>query len=650
MACISPTTAKLIIPNPKLRTSFPFPFSRHSIPFPSHSMLRDVVSNSVKKFHSYINSLRGSASVEDDEWDWDRWRHHFHEVDEQERILSFLKSQLGDAVRLEDYQDAATLKVAIAAASTNDTVGRAISHLNVPIYHSRVRAIEEERYSDAAFLRDKAGAGLVGWWAGMSKDINDPHGLIICITPEHGRYVARSYSPRQLGTSAAGVPLFEIFFTKNKKGEFKSQAVYLKRRGASHSPPTTSSKALDAAERLRSVESPEDKSELFVGSIEDPEGVDDRNDNSDPSEGMPGFQNVLKDMIPDVKMKVLKANTPEKGDKDLTSKVIEQIIGEEEDEDENADADKNNETGSPELKDIKSETDDEIESNSGVETFKREDQNEVPVKVVIGGLVQKLPSSLAAGDLLRIPAKLETTGRGSFSFTIEKVVNQQVGHGKGKPLSDKSTKIQGQHSVDHIMFSLANVIGKGKVPSKVLKDVAKLINLSLTRARNHEQLSGSTIFNRIETPTSQDPLNGLYIGAHGPYSSEVIQLRRRYGHWHEDGGAKEPSDLEFYEYVEALKLTGDPYVPAGQVSFRAKVGKGYQLPHKGIIPEEFGLIARYKGQGRLADPGFQNPRWVDGELVILDGKYIKAGPVVGFMYWAPEYHFLVFFNQLRLQQ
>ena len=57
-----------------------------------------------------------------------------------------------------------------------------------------------------------------------------------------------------------------------------------------------------------------------------------------------------------------------------------------------------------------------------------------------------------------------------------------------------------------------------------------------------------------------------YIGAHGLYTSEVIHFRRRFGQWKEDGSPKESSRLEFYEYVEAVKLTGDSYVPAGQVT------------------------------------------------------------------------------------
>ncbi|KAK2383471.1 protein EXECUTER 1, chloroplastic [Trifolium repens] len=646
------------------------------------SMLNEFLTGAIKQFDSYMNSLRRDRAaaaaaaddrgvVNDEEWDWNRWRQYFDQVDDQERLLVILKSQLRHAVYVEDYGEAARLKVAIAAASNNDSVGKVIALLK--------RAIKEERYGDAALLRDNAGAGLVGWWAGISKDVNDPHGLIIRITPEHGRYVARSYSPRQLATSAAGVPLFEFFLTMDKKGDFKSQAVYLKRKGSYHGPPTTSTKTLDASGRSSSLESTGDRSELFVVSTEDPESDDDRNDGSDPAEGMPGFQNVLKDMIPGVKVKIFKVITPEKVDKDMVSKVIEQLFAEEEsgdededgeddgnedgeddvnEEDDNEDGDeeeKESDTESLELEDIKLETeqeeaDDEIEINADLGTFEREEQNEIAVKVVIGGLVQKLSSNLSPRDLLRVAAKLEMKGRRSFSFTVENEISQQDGREKGKSSSDKSIKFQSRRRVDHVISDLAKFIGKEKVPAKVLKEVGELISLTLSQAQNHQPLTGSTIFNRIDIPTSFDPLNGLYIGAYGLYSSEVIQMRRRYGQWQEDGRAKETPDLEFYEYVEALKLIGDPYVPAGQVAFRAKVGKRYQLPHKGIIPEEFGVIARYKGEGRLAEPGFQNPRWVDGELVILDGKHIKAGPVVGFVYWAPEYQFLVFFNRLRLQQ
>ncbi|PPD75258.1 hypothetical protein GOBAR_DD27814 [Gossypium barbadense] len=619
------------------------------------SAVVDVIKSAVKRFDSYLNPFRkhpaetGGVSEnrrrrrdEEGDWDWDQWKKHFEQVDEQERLLSLLKAQLYEAVCKEDYEDAARLKVAIAAASTNDTVGRTMSYLN--------KAVVEERFEDAAFLRDTAGTGLVGWWAGLSDDTKDPHGLIIRITAEHGRYVARSFSPRQLTTASAGMPLFEIFLTVNKKGEYKQQknwltvghfgmspsifvfmAVYLKKRRVFPDPSKVSSKTSGAtSRRVPSVTS------------------EDKKDGSDVGEGLTSFQNLLQDMIPGVKVKVLKVSAPGKVDQDFISKVIEQIIDED-------DEDKDAEVESIELDDeLKSENDherDQFEMDVDSGFIDSDKRGEIAVKVVVGGLVEKLSGSVPALDSVRVPAKLVKKGQLTFSFSIEEDVNQQVSSLKTKGSTDRKPKAQSQRSVDNIMFDLAKFIGSGrdKIPLKVLKDVGELINLTLNQAQNHQPLSGSTTFHRIETAASPDPLNGLYVGAHGLYTSEVIHLRHKFGQWQGDSGTKEPSDLEFYEYVEAEKLTGDPYVPAGQVAFRARVGKRYQLPHKGIIPEEFGVVARYKGQGRLAEPGFRNPRWVDGELVILDGKYIKGGPVVGFVYWAPEYHFLVFFNRLRLQ-
>jgi hypothetical protein len=36
----------------------------------------------------------------------------------------------------------------------------------------------------------------LGWWSGISGNLSDPYGLIIRISAEHGRYVAKSYDTR----------------------------------------------------------------------------------------------------------------------------------------------------------------------------------------------------------------------------------------------------------------------------------------------------------------------------------------------------------------------------------------------------------------------------------------------------------------------
>lgn len=228
--------------------------------------------------------------------------------------------------------------------------------------------------------------------------------------------------------------------------------------------PIVSSKSSSSTSNLNPLDLVEGTSDPLAMVIEDSEDAEDRDGDSDEAEGLSGFRNILRDMIPGVKVKVLKVTAPGKVDRDLISKVIEQIMEEEENE---QDIDLESAETEDDIKVESDQEQDEIEMESGHGIIDREDQNEIAVKVFVGGLVQKLSAGIADKKLLRVPARLEKKGRMSFSFSIDRDDNIKDYGGKGQTSADRKAKVLGQRSTDHVMFDLAKFIGRERIPMKV---------------------------------------------------------------------------------------------------------------------------------------------------------------------------------------
>jgi len=102
--------------------------------------------------------------------------------------------------------------------------------------------------------------------------------------------------------------------------------------------------------------------------------------------------------------------------------------------------------------------------------------------------------------------------------------------------------------------------------------------------------------------------------------------------------------------IEGRKVTGDVNVPAGELSFRARVDPDNAFRgDDGKYPFEYGVAARYPGQGRVAREGFVDAKWVDGELLRFSpgGKF--EGAAWGFVFdVAADKRFLLLFEKLCL--
>jgi hypothetical protein len=105
---------------------------------------------------------------------WESWCAHFEQQDLQGTRLDSLAAPLAAAIAAEDYAAAAAIKSEADTLTAADAVAT--------VQRELAAALLQERYDDAAELRDKGWALLEGWWACVSPQ--HPLGHLLHVYPE----------------------------------------------------------------------------------------------------------------------------------------------------------------------------------------------------------------------------------------------------------------------------------------------------------------------------------------------------------------------------------------------------------------------------------------------------------------------------------
>ncbi len=87
----------------------------------------------------------------------------------------------------------------------------------------------------------------------------------------------------------------------------------------------------------------------------------------------------------------------------------------------------------------------------------------------------------------------------------------------------------------------------------------------------------------------------------------------------------------------ATKVTGDPHVPRGKVSFTVNVKPCNATalpPVKLVTDHRSGEFRRFPGRGQVSQKGFKNNRFVEGQLILFENRFSFV--------WIPTKHHVLF--------
>eukprot|EP00889_Picochlorum_renovo_P006000 jgi/Picre1/33030/NNA_008357.t1 len=567
---------------------------------------RDLEINMVEGVPSSSSSqcnIKGKSNALYDSRDpWTSWNDYFSSMDQMVRDLNAIDEEIDEAVDVEDYRKASELKKEQAAIEAKDVV--------LKIAKKFGHAIQQEEYGEAAALRDEGGIGLLGWWVGKEGD-DDAQGHLVVVTRDFSRYVAHAFTgyslARAVGWSSSesagamedvmaqgnvadimnlieqddpieeeeeGSPVFEVFYRDNDDGGWDHQASVF------NSP----------ALRVTGLQNPvDDLSALISAQVNNNSNVIsvERGNNADGSDFV----------------RINLAN-PEKDEQQ-----------EESDDDDDDGIHTIDDLVNSLSHDEGDEEEDEMIASS--ESLSEEDI----IREIDHDDTHDFLSALSEMSMMnlsqRVPAELLWQGRDKFALKIDErkqkeIISQQ-------PTGDEPNELgsQSNDSLKEIENMVKNALSATDATISVVDD-AQLKQDLMTPAI--AGLEGTVSYERLELPpVFTDAFQGIYLGSFGPHGPEVIQVRR--------------TMIDGQEWVEGVKITGDVNVPAGEISFKARVGKENKQSPSGVYPIEYGVQSRYPGQGRVAREGYSSPKWVDGELLTLTkSNPITRGAELGFVF------------------
>ncbi|CAL8470008.1 g9550 [Coccomyxa elongata] len=589
---------------------------------------------------------------------WEHWKEYFNDMDNLYEHACELESAMELAVMDEQFEEAAKLKKEYDELRKKDLVDTMLTELNA--------AVESEDYATAAELRDTGCAGLIGWW--HSRAENDPAGHLLRIAPDFGRYTAVMYTPRDFAelkgwnndttygpfggmgfqdSSAVtveatmqelGMPVMEIFVRRDSNGKLERQACVVREADKQGDADGDASTALD----------------LLSGGATP--HMDIHMDTGEPGNG--GSFAMRISLNPD--------GTPASFTEAPTIMDMESLMAAAMDgteivqvEDGNDDGEDGETSGMQHNFSRTAATVTRMDHNNFVLSVpSTSSQTEEPALDDVNphaehqGALDKLREALAmSGDpqagaedgLAAIVVhdsyrKLPNPTAAQEEEDTPSTSGQDDPEGKSndawRKAASEVARLHNERNPDQPMAI------SGEELAKVIRSAATgALDLLQQSLKPSFCLEGTTLYSRITTDIPKtDPFTGLYLGTFGPHGPEVLQLQRSVT---EDGE----------ECVLGIKLTGDQNVPAGHVSFRAKIGRkhrrsGYDL----MYPPELEISARYAGEGRVAHKGFRDARWVEGELLHFSGSNpVTKGAELGFVWVVPhERRYLILLSRIDL--